>query len=377
MINRIAVKNFKSLKDVSVEMSYLNLFTGINGMGKSTLIQTLLLLRQSTLNKVFLNGDFIEIGSVSDALCDSRNNEIITFELEQSYSNLLNENRKWELGYDSKSDNYLKINSIKLESNRTDMNDFLDYSQFQYLSAERIGPRKYNNTNSDAVNNSNLGVQGEYALHYLFENQNHNIGIKSIAKEIINPNQDIEDTQIDYSLKTQLEAWLGEISPNIVTKPEWYKELNVIGSFFAYKQNNQSDTSSFKAVNVGFGISYILPVVLSILIAKKDDIVIIENPEAHLHPKGQVILAELMSIAAQNGVQLFIETHSDHIFDGIRIATKEKKIEPEKSNILFFDRDTTEHTTNIQRIKIDKDGLIDHMPINFFDQFDVNLSKLI
>ena len=369
MIQKITINNFKSLKDISVEMSNLNLFTGMNGMGKSSFIQVLLLLRQSFLhkteNKLFLNRNLIEIGSVKDALCESRDVDEMKF--------MIDKNAELEFFYNKKTDDFFSYKGeIWYETSNLFQPD-----KFQYLNAERIGPRRYNETDFSAINNNQLGKHGEYAIHYLFENQNNDISIKELAKQIINPNQDIENIKIDYTLISQLEAWLSEISPDIVAKPEWYKELNLVSSFFAFKQKDKPDTNSFRATNIGFGVSYVLPVVLSILIAKKDDIVIIENPEAHLHPKGQTVLGELMSIAAQNGVQLFIETHSDHIFDGIRIATKEGKIEPEKSNILFFDRDKKEHITTIEKITIDNEGLIDKMPKNFFDQFDINLSKLI
>ena len=369
MINNIKVKNFKSLKNISLEMSNLNLFTGMNGMGKSSLIQVLLLLRQShTKNKLFLNGDLIEIGSVKDALCDSRDTDNMNFELKYENSDF-----KLNFDYKNKTDDFF-ISKNKINHKNSSL---FKENKFQYLNAERLSPKRYNQTNFDKINNKQLGKHGEYAIHYLFQNQKNNISISEIAKHIHYTYQDTDKLKNDNSLISQLEAWLSEISPDIVAKPEWYKELNLVSSFFSYKQKNRPDTNSYKATNIGFGISYVLPVVLAILIAEKDDIVIIENPEAHLHPKGQTVLGELMSIAAQNGVQLFIETHSDHIFDGIRIATKQGKIQPEKVNVLFFDRDKKEHITIIEKIEIDKNGLIDKMPKNFFDQFDINLSKLI
>ena len=382
MINSITVKNFKSLKNISVNLSNLNLFTGINGVGKSTLIQILLLLKQSNEEKISLNGDFINIGSVSDALCESRNNDNIEFIIE-NINGGIKENIKIKLNYSNKYDDYFKSQVVINNSNSKSKYSYIKnlINDIQYLSAERIGPKHFYKTNYSNIQNNFIGIHGEYSLHYLLENQNNDIPLKKIAKHIvtkkINNEQDKIEEIIDYSLKTQLEAWMGEISPNIISKAELYKEINLIGSFFSYKQKNKPDTSAFKAPNIGFGISYVLPVILSILMSKKDDIVIIENPEAHLHPKGQVVLAELMALAAQNGVQLIIETHSDHIFDGIRIATKENKISNKKLSVIFFDRKQDEHITEITNIIIDSNGRIDKMPKNFFDQFDINLSKLL
>ncbi|OQX97131.1 MAG: hypothetical protein B6I24_09735 [Bacteroidetes bacterium 4572_128] len=370
MIKNIKVENFKSLKDISVQMSNLNLFTGMNGMGKSSLIQVLLLLRQShTKNKLFLNGDLIEIGNVKDALCDSRITNEMIFEL-QNEDDIFKLNFKFKDKDNDFFDTGKEINFKNIA--------LFEEKKFQYLNAERLAPKRYNETNFDKINHKQLGKHGEYAIHYLYENQHEDIFIEELAKAITNPYQDVDNIKIDYSLKSQLEAWLSEVSPNIVTKPEYYRELNIVSSFFAYKQKGKTDTNSYRATNIGFGISYILPVVLSILIAEKDDIVIIENPEAHLHPKGQTALGELMAIAGQNGVQLFIETHSDHIFDGIRIATKQGKIQTEKVNVLFFDRDEKEHITKIEKIEIDEDGrFAKEPPKNFFDEFEINMMKLL
>lgn len=78
----------------------------------------------------------------------------------------------------------------------------------------------------------------------------------------------------------------------------------------------------FTAQNVGFGISYVLPIVLALVKAKKGELIILENPEAHLHPRGQRKMGELIARAAQGGVQVIVETHSDHILNGIRFVCK-------------------------------------------------------
>jgi len=76
----------------------------------------------------------------------------------------------------------------------------------------------------------------------------------------------------------------------------------------------------------GFGLSYTLPVITALLVGTliPNSLVIIENPEAHLHPRGQTEIARLIALCAQVGTQIIIETHSDHLFDGIRIAAKNK-----------------------------------------------------
>jgi hypothetical protein len=101
----------------------------------------------------------------------------------------------------------------------------------------------------------------------------------------------------------------------------------------------------------GFGLTYVLPVIVLILKAKPGDFIIVENPESHLHPAGQAKIAEMYAIAANNGVQIIVETHSDHFLNGVRVATKNKVIAPDKSQIYFFEKQKDSLDTVLRPIK--------------------------
>lgn len=113
----------------------------------------------------------------------------------------------------------------------------------------------------------------------------------------------------------------------------------------------------FRPVNVGFGVTYTLPIIVAILSAKVDDLIIIENPESHLHPKAQSILGKLFAIAANAGVQIIIESHSDHILNSLRVCVKNKIISNESVAIYYFERkpDSIEHITDIVHPMIQPD----------------------
>ena len=111
--------------------------------------------------------------------------------------------------------------------------------------------------------------------------------------------------------------------------------------------------------------------------SKPDDLLIIENPESHLHPAGQSKIAELCAIASSQGVQIIIETHSDHFLNGIRVATKKEILKPESSQIYYFRKEKNELETKIDKLNIDKNGKIDEWPIGFFDEWDNKLDELL
>ena len=144
----------------------------------------------------------------------------------------------------------------------------------------------------------------------------------------------------------------------------------------------------FKPQNVGLGISYVLPVLVTLLTSWPGAIIIIENPEAHIHPRGQAKLGELIARAAAFGVQLFVETHSDHVINGVRVAVRDGILKPEDVNIAFFERRPhqvlgvdgeicTEIYSEINPIRVDNNGMLSDYPKGFLDEWDNQLEELM
>jgi predicted ATPase len=241
---------------------------------------------------------------------------------------------------------------------------------FQYLNAERIGPRQsYGSSTSYIETRKQIGSKGEYAVHYL----NVFGTSERIQSDILH-----HPKARSRALIHEVDAWLSEISPgtklNTTAVPG--TEMVLLDIQF---ETTLDFTNRFRPVNVGFGISFVLPVVLSLLLAKKDRLIIIENPEAHLHPRGQAEMGRLMALAAQTGAQIIAETHSDHILNGVRVAVKNGDIAKEDTRIFFFDRKTTdfEQFSHVVPIRIDHKGELSEYPPNFLDEWNNQLFKLI
>ncbi|MCF6345246.1 MAG: DUF3696 domain-containing protein [Thiomicrorhabdus sp.] len=138
-------------------------------------------------------------------------------------------------------------------------------------------------------------------------------------------------------------------------------------------------TANFRPENTGFGLTYVLPVVTAVLSARSGDLLLIENPESHLHPAGQALIAKLISIAAHNDVQIIIETHSDHFLNGIRQSVKSKLIDADNVCVYFLSRniDSSEHSVQVEKVAIEPSGRIEYWPEGFFDEWEKSLNKLI
>lgn len=376
MLKYIHIQNFKSLKSLRMKPSRLNLFFGINGMGKSSFIQSLLLLRQSkqkaTLNNqgLLLNDkDLISIGTGKDAFYQSAGkDECIQIEIHSSENN----RNKWSFGFDATSDilplkpedvlsieAFSKIEDISLFNNR-----------FQYLAAEHSGPQKlYPKSELEVRKNRNLGTKGEYCVHYL--------SVFGISEKILFNNL-YHPKASSAALLHQTAAWLGEISPGTRLAIEDIKGVDLLKLGVQFESKN-GFTNEFSPVNVGFGILYVLPVIVSLLKAEPGALLFIENPESHLHPKGQAAIGRLMALASQNGVQVFCESHSDHIINSARVAVRENCIDTENLAIYYFDRsiEDDEHKTRVSEIFVDGKGELSNYPSGLLDEWSNLLMKLI
>lgn len=383
MIRKLKIKNFKILQEVDIELKELNLLTGLNGSGKSSLIQSLLLLRQSvedttvTRGSLKLNGNLVNLRTGKDVLYQYAEDEIITFELG------INENEigyRWELKSQPDNDYLESINfSIFaiLDTKETPVGSpdgnlrsvSLFNDKFQYLQTDHLSPQDVHDKSVRNVQLRNLGKRGEYAVHYL-----NAYGSRNTIRFDNLLHQEVKAK----TLSQQVDAWLGEISPGIKIHITPVKDLEKFVINYSYSARD-GETTAFSATNSAFGVSYILPVIVSLLIAEKDDIVILENPEAHLHPQGQSRIGRLMALAAQNGVQIIAETHSDHILNGIRVAVKKGEVDPDKVGIFYFDRqrESGHHRAKITQPRIDENGRINEWPKGFFDEWDNMLDELI
>lgn len=363
MLTQIKITNFKCFKEETIiPLSQFNLFTGVNGAGKSTALQPLLLIQQSTEydqdpDELSLNGSCVNLGSFDDVRNHdtSRENPII-FEI--AFQNILN---KFDLvkcylkpNVDEMS--LLVCNNPKQDSFNPRIN--YDYEYTHFISADRIGPQEiYQKFMLSSC--PHVGTKGEFAVNLLDKK----------AQNLVNEKLCLGENA--RTLITQTEEWIGRIlNPlSLEVKPLRANYLELL-------------MGGFKPSNVGFGYSCILPIIVTGLIAEPNEKIIIENPEIHLHPKAQSALIDFLIKVSNTGVQVFIESHSDHILNALRVATKEKKIKPEDSSILFFNQNKNKEITSIlidEKGKLYKktaEGTVAKIPQGFFDEWTNSMAKL-
>lgn len=364
MIQKLTISNFKIHDHTEIEFAPVTLLTGMNGMGKSSVIQSLLLLRQSYRKSQLpyglnLIGDLCSVGTSSDVECQYSNSDVLKLELQFDSKSV-----DFEFEYPSKQ-NLTFLHRI----NKT--RDFLRTNalfnrNFQYLSANRFGPQQVYSRNTWLVQAENqlseINGRCEYAVHYLLENKRNRV-----LPELSYSNE----TGQDLSLEKQVQLWLGEISPNIsVEIEESGSELKLK---YNYKYPNTFTAQSIPATNTGFGISYALPILVAILGARKDSLIFIENPEAHLHPLGVIALTKLFAKAVKAGIQIVVETHSDRVIVGMLEAVNSKQISSSGLSLYLFESETNRHVSVANKIGIQPSGYLQpNAPKAFYDIIDLN-----
>lgn len=335
MIQSLILKGFKCFVNETIELEPLTLLSGLNSSGKSSIIQAI---------RLCLGGKALDGHGPLDEFVSSHSK---SFEL-------------------SAIGPYFKIDTKFIDGNFE--NKCTDKSnikfRYTYISAGRLGPKPSLPLSTDSLLND-VGEFGEFVLDFL-DRYSELSGLPLPLRE---------SSANSSSVRVNAAAWLNLISPGVDFKFSVYRKSDVSSAEF----------SSRRPTNVGFGLSYTLPIIVTVLVYSaliaKDEInsalILIENPEAHLHPAGQTALGYFLAKAAANGVQIIIETHSDHLLNGIRIAVKDRELSSDDSAFYYLRYDFKNELTTVQRPLIDEYGMFDEWPKGFFDEMENSLGRLI
>ncbi|MDR1857016.1 MAG: DUF3696 domain-containing protein [Desulfovibrio sp.] len=338
---------------------------GKKGTGKSALIDTILFLNSikcSESNDIIpLNLNEIDLGTAQDILYQYATFDTLTLGLESDVGMHL-----LDFQCDAQKD-YVK--PVGFDKSSTIEIIFKHIPAVYYLAASRVYPQTLHLKSRSGIEKYRFGIHGEHAVFFLAQH-----GADDINNEALKHPKSNTTT-----LKDQANAWMGEISPGIRLNAEEIKGADAVKLDMQYLQPSRGYTNRFKPTHVGLGISYSLPVVMALLTSKPGEILLIDSPESNLHPSAQVAIGRLASLAAASGVQVILETHSDHIVNSVRVACKENCIASNNVALFYFDRETTkrEQYAHIHDIDIDSNGELSDYPDNLLTEWSSQLLKLM
>lgn len=380
MINRLEIENFKAFATADILLAPYTLLSGLNSSGKSTVIHALALLRQGMdslhdadeSSGLPLNGELVELGTGQDVLhedyvAESGTEPEIGFRLTDEAPHVY----ECRVRY-GRDDDYLRLSHLaadqilEYEENDDEIYVFsLFHPGFQYLRADRINPAvTYPRSEQMSVRRRFLGTRGEYTVDFLRNHLDETVAVPLRHEAGASPR-----------LLDQAEAWMGEICPGVRIEADVIEHTDLVRLGFKLSRPGQPVSRTRRPTNVGFGLTYVLPVVIACLTATPGAMILLENPEAHVHPQGQSAMARLTCAAAANGAQLIVETHSDHILNGVRLAVKRGDLPAEDVALHYFKRE--DDGIHIVSPAIGPDGMLSKWPPGFFDEWDRSLDQLL
>lgn len=349
MISKIKMLNYKCFSNSKMDFSKLTILAGANAAGKSSIIQALLLAYNSlnTHEKTIDVSKALGIQAGGPQSLVAQN----MIELDNAdFCLMLSDGKKC-------SDIHYKIDKLSPLKLCFETNKINILGELFYLNAERMGPRiSYPAGIDDKIVNN--GSNAAYLMD----------------------RADMEGRKVHNSLalngpaskfSIHVEEWMNTILGDV----SFCVSTDLVKATTDIKYSNSLANQEVLPTMTGFGISYILSIVVAGLWCSclEHSVLIIENPEAHLHPYSQSQMGKFLMLLANAGVQVIVETHSEHIIDGARIqAACIKKTNDICVNFLMAKDDKVK----IKKIEVSETGELSEWPVGFFDQKSQDLREL-
>ena len=414
-ITAISVEGFKSLANESrIEVRPLTILAGANSSGKSSIMQPLLLMKQTLEasydpGPLLLNGPNVSFTSFDQFIsCLQKNSDCQEFSVEIGhviYPTLkivfsLGENQTLEIREmiigESNHSLHLRPNqsSGELENvvsifirKKIELPEGLKLSVFRN--------RCFLNVTFEALNDRarvtfsprlQIYEPGTFSF-IVFQRELHDMihvpGLRGSPERVYLrtvTGPDFSGTFENY-VATIIADWEKKGDERLKRLEAMLTDLGLTWKIFAKPVNDtqielqvgrlpkskQSGDDLVNIADVGFGVSQVLPVLVALLVAEPGQLVYLEQPELHLHPRAQYALAKILAETAKRGVKLVVETHSALLLLQVQTLVAKRNLDPNLVKLHWFSRSDEDGTTSIQSADLDEDGAFGDWPEDFGD----------
>jgi AAA domain, putative AbiEii toxin, Type IV TA system len=411
-ITSLSVSGFKSIVDEqTIEIRPLTLLAGANSSGKSSMMQPLLLLKQTLEapydpGPLLLSGPNVRFTSARQFYpAAARTGRATAFTVKIRAS----DEKEFAVGFrwgETNKGSFSGFNDIKFEDKPLTIDENLTIHRFiEYLRIS-LPPGVLERTEGQLLS-SGLQVKrdkfffdidlGNTELFFLlaFGLLQFREAIAQLIMQLIhmpglrgNPARTYSVTGVGPSFPGTFEYYVASLiaSWNSET-PEKLRDLNddlkILGLTWKIEATAIDDTQvelrvgrlprpkqggahDFVSIaDVGFGVSQTLPVVVALRAANPGQLVYIEQPEIHLHPRAQVAMARLLVDAANRGVRVVAETHSSLLLLAVQTLVAEGEIDPGLVGLNWFLRGASDGATRIEMAELDEAGRFGDWPEDF------------
>jgi len=404
------IRNFKSIKELEMKIKDLTILIGPNNSGKTSFLHALALLKQSVPHLSF-SGPLVNLGNFKDVVYrhDLRRAIQISFllSLRRTESEILEQLRESELLSNTNLNTVdctvdlgpgpsLK-RSLLLDGRRNIIFDLssdrkirktiksLENVQFSFesfLAVPSSGPARP----IEEFRPLQQLILGEFSsfLHYISSRRGITDRFEPVDRRYSHLPDDVGlfgENTIPVLAFIRDDEQYKEVMEKISLWSEQFGLESVIahireGPTYSLKVKNKQTHVDCNVLDIGFGVNQLLPVIVQCFYAPKTSLIMIEQPEAHLHPQYQADVTDLLIDVVKYGNRVIVETHSEHILLRLQRRIAEGKIKSTQVNVCYF-RQTPEGTDETD-MKIDKDGyFVEPIPEGFFEEgFDEAIAHL-
>ena len=372
MLTRLDLRLFKCFEVLRLPLAPLTLLSGPNSSGKSSVVQALVLLHQTMREhewstRLALNGAGVHLGTVVDVVDEvhGRTGFEIGVAADDAACHWVFDGDRREMS--------MRVTRVSVDGCATEQPSKLRHllppiaegsvvtlaarlRGLTYITAERVGPQEAYPI-EDPYDADLVGAKGEHAVSVLHWGRD-----EPVLPLLALPGA-------PRTRLRQVEARMRTLFPGCGVDLQQVPQTNAV----TLGLRTSDDTGFHRPVHTGFGLTQILPIVVAALSEAEGNIMLIENPEVHLHPAGQALMGEFLADVARAGVQVIVETHSDHVLNGIRRSVKVGRLTPEQVVVHFF-RPRSDEGAQVHSPILDAAGNIDVWPEGFFDQFDKDMN---
>lgn len=405
MFTRLRLKNFKAWRDTGdLALKPVTMLLGTNSSGKSSLIQSLLLLKQTVQSPdrtVHLNlggdevNDLFNFGSFDDLLnqsADSLRQFTIAFDCERAEPERIKEG-KFECSYGQTSSGSVVVQTLKLQTDkrlfqavRREKGAFsilVDEESQPRMKGRDCAPERSIALSADVI--ARLDKDGPLAEDLSLAIRRELDSISYLGPLRRKPERDYpwnktKPGDVGSDGRAAIDALLASAllkgeEQNVVVEgvSKWLNRMKVATQLEVRQQGRSNryelvvhrDGVACNLRDVGIGVSQVLPVLVVAYFAPRGSTIILEEPEIHLHPLAQSVLAELfVEVSRQRGVQFIVETHSEHLFRRMQTLVAKREVSTNDVALYFVERKG--NSAELQTLQINEFGRVSNWPEGFF-----------
>ena len=371
MLTRLDLDLFKCFERLRLPFAPLTLLSGPNSSGKSSVLQALVLLHQTMREhewstRLALNGAGAHLGTVVDVVDEVHGRNVFEIGVATNASSC-----RWRFDGDRREMS-MQVRRVLVDGRVCEAPPTLRHllppsadgsisplaehlRGLTYITAERVGPQEAYPLEDpyDVV----VGARGEHAVSVLHWGRD-----EPVLPTLALPGA-------PRTLLRQVQMRMRTLFPGCGVDLQQVPQTNAV----TLGLRTSEETGFHRPVHTGFGLTQTLPIAVAALSASAGALLLIENPEVHLHPAAQASMGLFLADVANAGVQVIVETHSDHVLNGIRRAVKTGRLAPDQVLIHFF-RPRSDDEAQVHSPTLDAGGNIDIWPEGFFDQFDKDMN---